>query len=258
MTASIPTKRHDVAVKPIGAQRIMDLSTAGTRPHHPVYPPPVPSGFADPGGKTPVEHAHRTQQAVAKAYTDWRAAHSKDIAPGVLRDNAGAFAVSDPALALDDVLGPVKTDAEEATAKVNQLIRNHRVGADVANQIAAQRYWDRSRRTLDSITNGAKAVAAAQDLVANADDEQVPVLAEELSDYLGQRGLPAGWLPAALAARVPGLADAQADAILKARQRAVLLANDQKLRRAIAADTDAPPLIDPAQVNSEPYSDGYV
>jgi hypothetical protein len=224
-------------------------------PARPAYPPPVPSGFIDRGGRTPVERVHRTQQAVAKAYSDWRAAHSRDIYPETLRDNAGAFQVSDAALALPDVLAAVKTDADEATAKVNHLIKNHRVGADVANQIAAQRYWDRSRRTLDSITNGAKAVAAAQDLVANADDDQVPVLAEELSDYMAQRGLPARWLPGALAARVPGLSEAQADATLKARQHAVLLANDQKLRRAIASDTDAPPLLDPAQVSAQPYAE---
>ena len=148
------------------------------RPARPAYPPPVPTGFIDPGGRTPVERAHRTQQAVAKAYSDWRAAHSSDISPEALRDNAGAFQVSDAAVALPDALAAVKDDADAATLKVNDLIKNQLVGGDVASQLAAQRYWDRSRRTPDSITNGAKAVSAAQDLIASASDSQVPVLAD--------------------------------------------------------------------------------
>jgi hypothetical protein len=51
------------------------------RPSRPAYPPPVPSGFTDPGGTTPVEHALRVQQRVHQQYSDWRAAHSRDIAP---------------------------------------------------------------------------------------------------------------------------------------------------------------------------------
>ena len=84
------------------------------RPARPAYPPPIPSGFIDPGGKTPVEKALRTQAAVHKIYSDWRAAHSKDIDPDVLKRNAGAFSVSDAALALPEAVRAV--DWKAATA----------------------------------------------------------------------------------------------------------------------------------------------
>jgi hypothetical protein len=173
------------------------------RPARPAYPPPIPSGFIDFRGKTPVERALRTQQAVADQYSRWRAAHSKDIDPDVLKDNAGAFQVSDAALALQPALEAVQADAKAASSRVNDLLKGTRVGDDVASQIAAQRYWNRTQRTLDAITDTPKVVAAAQDLVAHADDKAVPVIAEELSSYLASRNAPTGWLPDALASKIP-------------------------------------------------------
>jgi hypothetical protein len=226
------------------------------RSARPQYPPPIPSGFIDPGGRTPVEHAFRTQQAVAKAYTDWRAAHSPDIAPEVLRDNAGVYGLSDAALQLPTVLDAVKDDAQAATRKAADLVKNNRVGSDTASQIAAQRFWARAQQTLDSIKDVPKVAAAAQDLVANADDEQVPVLSEELPSYLANRGVPAGWLTGALADKIPGLADATADARIKAKQHAILAQNHAALSRAMAKDVAAPNLVDPAIATAQPYSDG--
>lgn len=53
---------------PASPQSATSTAIPGTRPSRPAYPPPVPVGFIDPGGTTPVEHAHRTQQAVAQQY----------------------------------------------------------------------------------------------------------------------------------------------------------------------------------------------
>ena len=229
------------------------------RPARPAYPPPIPSGFIDPGGKTPVERALRTQQAVKdQYYNPWRAAHSKDVDPELLRDNAGAFAVSDPALALQPALDAVKADAEDAQTKVDNLIKGQKVGNDVEARLAAQSFWHRKERVLDSIKDQSKLVAAVQDLIRSADDAQVPVLAEELGDYLASRGVPAGWLNDALASKVPGLRDAQAEAALKAKQLAVLAQNHAALTKAIANDNPPPPLYSPysAAITAEPYSNG--
>ena len=230
------------------------MSFPTVKPARPVYPPPVPTGpLPDPGGATPVEHAYRTQKAVADAYTRWRQAHSPDIAPDVAKANAGAFAVSDAALQLPDVLKTVQQNAKDANAKADELFRSSRVSDDNVDQIKAQRFWARTQRTLDAIKDPAKLVAAAQDVVANADAENVPTICEELSVYLASKGVPAGWIPAALAEKVPGLADAQTAAILANRQRDVLAQNDAFLRRAMSRDVDSPPLQDPSLVNSEPY-----
>jgi hypothetical protein len=229
---------------------------ASTKPHRPAFPPPVPTApLPDAGGKTPVERAYRTQQQVSDAYTRWRAAHSRDIDPDILKNNAGAFAVSDAALQLPGLLDAVKQDSKDATKTKLDLIENNRVDSDTASQVAAQRYWERSRRSLDAITDAGKVVAAAQDLVANADDGQVPVLSEELPSYLASRRVPAGWLPRVLAVKIPGLADAQADETVKARQLAIVQANHNHLTHAIKADVAAPPLLSPMDVDATPYTD---
>ena len=233
----------------------MTTALPGTKSSRRAYPPPVPVGFTDPGGQTPVEKALRTQQAVADLYADWRAAHSPDIEPDVLKDNAGAFQVSDAALALPPVLDAVKADADAAEAKKDDLINRQSVGDDVASQIAAQRYWNRTQRTLDAMKDTPKVAAAARDLVANADAKAVPVIAEELKSYLDSRNVPTGWLPDALADKIPGLADAQADATLKARQRDVLAQNHATLTRAIEKDLAASPMLDPYKVNAEAYGE---
>ena len=203
------------------------MSFPTVKPARPVYPPPVPTGpLPDPGGATPVEHAYRTQKAVADAYTRWRQAHSPDIAPDVAKANAGAFAVSDAALQLPDVLETVsrmpKTPTPRRTncsgAAASPTTTWIRLKRNAFGHVHSGR-WTRSK-------NPAKLVAAAQDVVANADAENVPTICEELSAYLASKGVPAGWIPAALAEKVPGLADAQTAAILANRQRDVLAQND--------------------------------
>jgi hypothetical protein len=233
----------------------MTSTMPGTRPSRIAYPPPVPVGFTDPGGRTPVEHALRVQHSVHTQYSAWRSAHSKDIAPDVLKANAGMFAVSDPALALAPVLDAVKADADTANGKVDDLIGGTKVGDDVASQLAATRYWNRTQRTLDAISDTSKLVAAARTLLAGADDQAVPVLAEELSSYLATRNVPTGWLSDALAGKIPGLADAQSDKILKSRQLAILQANHDNLTRAMTKDTAPAPLLDPFKADATAYGD---
>jgi hypothetical protein len=163
--------------------------------------------------------------------------------------------VSDAALGLAPALDAVKSDAQAAADKVDELAGSHTVGDDVASRLAAQSYWHRKGRVLDSVKDTPKLVTAVQDLIRSAIDDQVRVLSDELPDYLASRYVPAGLLPTALASKVPGLSDAQADAITKERQLAILRQNHQALTNAMAKDLAVPPLLDPSQVSSEPYGD---
>jgi hypothetical protein len=233
------------------------MTIPGTAPARRVHVPAPPSGqLPDPGGRTPAERAHRLQKQTADLCTRWRGSFPDGIDPQELKDAAGQFAYTDAALALAPALAPVKDDADAATKKVNNLISGTRVSDDVASQIAAQRFWARTQRTLDSLKDTPRVVAAAQDLLAKADDARVPVLAEELGDYLASRNVPMGWLPDCLAQRVPGLADAQAEAIVKARQLAILQSNHQWLQRSMSSDLAIPELLDPAMATAEPYTGG--
>ena len=234
------------------------MTFPGTKPARRVHVPPAPSGtLPDPGGRTPAERAYRIQQQTAQAYTNWRNSFPAGIDPDELKDAAGQFAYTDQALSLPDALTPVKDAADAAAQKVNDLVSGNRVASDMAAQVAAQRFWYRAQRRLDSVKEPGKVAAAARDLIASADDDQIRTLSEELGDYLQTRDVPTNWLPDALASRIPGLSDAQDDAITTARQHAMLLANDQKLRRAMASDTDVPPLLDPASVTAQAYREDY-
>lgn len=114
--------------------------SAGRASPRRVFPPPVPRGTpVDPGGADSATRAFRRQQQVSDLYSRWRADHSPDIDPDVLKDNAGAFSVSDAALTLPDALAAVKDDAESATKRANDLIKGNRVdNSNVASQLAAR------------------------------------------------------------------------------------------------------------------------
>lgn len=170
------------------------------RPARRVHVPPPPSGqLPDPGGRIPAERSHRLQQQTADLYTRWRGSFPDGIGPDELKDAAGQFAFTDQALALPDALQAVKDDSVAANQKVDDLMKNTRVSQD--GRAATDAFWYRKERSLDSIKDPSKLVAAAQDLVANADDDEIACLSEQLPDYLKSRQAPAGcfrqrWRPA--------------------------------------------------------------
>ncbi len=129
---------------------------------------------------------------------------------------------------------------------------------DVAAQLAADRFWRRTERTLDSIKDQGKLVSAARELIANATDAELPVVAEEIGSYLTSRGAPTGWLNTALGRRIPGADDLRADAALKNKRVAVLNQNHNSLTKAFAAGTPTPPLLDPfsPSITADEYTNG--
>jgi hypothetical protein len=131
---------------------------------------------------------------------------------------------------------------------VAYTIKSAKVPDDRA--IQAQRIWARAQRRLDAANGVAQTASVAQDLISGTDGLTLGTLQEELPDYLESEGVPSGWLPAALAARIP---DAAANATRLAKAHAILLRNHQGLSRAIAKDVDAQPLLDPTLVDSAPY-----
>lgn len=166
--------------------------------------------------------------------------------------------MSDAALALRPALDAVAADADAAKAKVDDLVKGQKVGNDVESLLAAQSFWQSQGTRAGLHQGGSELVAAVQDLIRSAPDAQIPTLSEELPDYLASRGVPADWLSTALASRVPGLDDAQAEAALRAKQLAVLAQNHASLTKAIANDNPPPPLYSPysASITAEPYRNG--
>jgi hypothetical protein len=237
-------------------------SLPGTAPARRQYPPsPPPFDPATVGGRDPIEHAARVQRGAADGYDQWRKSFSPNVSGEDRRDSANWFVTSDAAQALQPTLDAARAYADEADQKVKAAVKGQKVDTtDVAAQFAADRFWRRTERTLDAITNQSKLVSAARDLIANATDAELPVVAEEIEPYLSSRGAPTVWVNAALAQRIPGVDDQRAEATLRAKRVAVLGQNHNSLTRAFSAGTPAPQLLDPysPSITSAAYDNGTV
>jgi hypothetical protein len=239
----------------------MTSAFPGTTPARRAYPPPLPP--LDPnavGGQNATDRAARLQQVARQQYIDWRTSFSPNVSGQDRRDSADMFSVSDAAASLKPALDEVAAERDAAQAAVDAAVKGQRVDAtDVAAQLAAERFWRRTERTLDSIKDVPKLANAARDLVADASDSELPVINEELGPYLASRNVPTDWLNDALAQRVPGLDDLRSEAALKAKRYAMLAQNHAGLTKAFAAGTPPPPaLLDPFSptINAEPYRNG--
>lgn len=237
------------------------MTFPGTRPARRVHVPPPPSGaLPDPGGADSVTRAHRRQLQVAHAYQQYRASIPSGVDPDELRDAAGSFAVSDPALQLEPTLDAVREDTKSATKDVAEAV-NFAVVRDDQHG-AATRIWARLKDRLDKAKSLSNKVAVAQGLIAGADGLELATLREELPFYLQTEANEAGvqvpavtdWIPAAFASRIPTASAAVNNATLMTKQHTVLQANHQKLMRAMQSDTAVPQLLDPSQVTAAPYA----
>jgi hypothetical protein len=232
----------------------MTSALPGTASARPSFPPSVPNSEVpepDPS-LSPAQRAHALQTAAAQQYSQWRAAHSRDIAPDILAGNAGAFADA-PVITkqLPAALAAVAADADQAGQRVRDTLNGATVKPE--DEPRAARVWARAVRLLDSKPSPPEVSAAARELVANADPADLAIYREELPLYLAARQAPSDWLDVALAQRIPGAADAAAESRLKAKQLAVVRDNHERLVHAVKADVAPPYLVDPSRVDGSEY-----
>jgi hypothetical protein len=141
----------------------------GTSPSRKAYPPsPPPFDPSTVGGNDPIEHALRVQTAAKDQHDQWRNSFSPNVSPEDRRDSANWFSVSDAALALKPALDAARAHADEAAQTVKAGVDGLSVPDDKHD--AARRIWERSRYQLDAAEGIAAKVAAAQGLIANAQD----------------------------------------------------------------------------------------
>ncbi len=229
----------------------------GTRSGRMAFPPPIPRGVPSPGGADAAEQADRLIRAVRDMYIQWRGAHSSDIPPETLAANSGAFADSEAIKAIGPAVDAVKQSSDAAAKQVAAILKGLTVEPTADAQATATRYFARVQRTLGNLTGG-RLVAAAQQVIADATPEQIPVLVEDLIPLLASKDIPAERLTGSLSAKVPGLADAATEATRTAKQHSIIRANADSLTRAAQKDTDPRPLVDVALAdNTAPYADGY-
>ncbi|MGO9154647.1 hypothetical protein [Mycobacterium sp.] len=222
--------------------------------------PPLPTTLPpDPGGSTPDERHHRKLLQAARMYTDHRASISRDVDPAELRDAAGSFATTLVFQQLAPALAEVQQHAADAQANVAKLLKGSRVPEDdAAAQLAAAAFWRRSSAQLDAAKNPLQIASVAQELINSAETPvEIACLTKELPGYLKARQVPSGWLPGALAAKVTGGSEAQAEADRAAKGLAVATRNHQAVVRAVTQNTDIGPLVSPSVADSGPYTDYY-
>jgi len=151
-----------------------------------------------------------------------------------LRDRIAAFA-DGPEMKLVDAAQQSVVDAADAADDAADSVRaGLSPTGDTAAELRATRYWTRTARLLDSITDGGSLVAKAQSIVAEATPEELGTLLDELAPYLESRGADTSWADAAVAQSAPDLANALAAQSLAHKAVTVTKANADKLRQTVA------------------------
>lgn len=162
--------------------------------------------------------------------------HVLGIDPSVYSDSGltqqiAGFQGTDAYQAATNAVAAVQADVADADQTVADLRAQLAAPSDdVSTQLAAQAYWNRKVRLLDSIDPGGPLLSAAQGLVADASPSELAVLATELPDYLKSRGqVDTSWVDQAMASVTPELSAAIANANANAKALAYTQHNYQQL-----------------------------
>jgi hypothetical protein len=122
------------------------------------------------------------------------------------------------------------TEADRAYTVARQaLTPSHN---DVVAALRANAFWQRVCRELDSV-KPAQLVARVQRLVADAQSDELAVLAEELPSFLRSKSLDASWMDQALEAASPTLKTAATQRKLAHQAYAVVSSNGRSVKHAM-------------------------
>jgi len=159
-----------------------------------------PTSTAD---RSVVEQAHTTMtRAKAQFERHLRGIERSRYSAEGLRSEISSFASTDDARAVDQAVDQVRQRRDQAQAEVDQIRRGLSPDGDVAAELRASRYWDRSRRILDNLDSG-KLLGAAQELLSTADRSELATLLTELGPYFTSRGQTTKWIEPTVARIVP-------------------------------------------------------
>jgi hypothetical protein len=155
-----------------------------------------------------------------------------------------SFANTDHARAVDKAVDQVRHRRDEAQDEVDTIRRGLTPDGDVAAELRASRFWERTRRVLDN-TDSARLFGCAHKIISTANRQQLGTLLQELPAYLEAHGQAAEWLDAAAAEILPEFRHAR-EQLTKAGQ-AVQIAesNAQALRRGFTQGRPPTVLVDP-------------
>jgi hypothetical protein len=158
-----------------------------------------------------------------------------------------AFSDTDAGRDIDAALADAEAYRDAGRAAVEAERAKLATPMTTEAQLAAQRSWERDRRTLDSQSSGQQ-IATARKLFAEAQTPQaVATLAEEVAPYLAAQGLPTDWIDAELEKAAPKYGAAKAEAAHRER-RVMKVRHNARVAKQAAADGRLPDsriLVDP-------------
>jgi hypothetical protein len=193
---------------------------------------------AQPSGEelsTPTSRAHAAQVAALNRFEQqWIdiARHYEHYTPEGLA-KAVSDAATEPSAAIDAATQVVTDRLQEAKDNYAKNREGLSQPGDVATELRAARFWDRTRRLLDNAEAG-KLVATARETIANAGPTELPTLAEELGPYMRARKTDDSWLSGALEEADPKLAAAAQQRKLAQQAADVTSANARAIKKAFS------------------------
>jgi hypothetical protein len=102
-------------------------------------------------------------------------------------EQIAAFKGTDAARAVDTAIADVRSRRDQAQADANRIRGALIQPGDAAQESRNSRFWQRTLRTLDSVTRPLDLTAFIDEVLANASQSELGVLLEELGPYVKSR-----------------------------------------------------------------------
>jgi hypothetical protein len=196
-------------------------------------PQPVTARAVTVEGTAPFdEQAHAVFTNAANEFEQHLDSIQTDrYSPAGLQEQIANFATSPAGKSVDDIVEQARQHADAADAQVDTIRRGLSSDGDTAAELRATRYWSRTQRALDSITDTGRLLAAANNLISAAPREELGTLLQELGPYLTSRGTAStDWIDAALAQAVPEYGAAKEEVVKANKLRDIAVFNANLLR----------------------------
>lgn len=120
-----------------------------------------------------------------------------------IRDHVAQFAHTPAAQAVERSVDAVRVTAEAAQLAADRALERLQPKGDTATELRNSRYWNRVEAQLDSIADGGKRLPVVDELIKNANPNELGVLIEELPAYLRAKGSDASFVDELVAQAVP-------------------------------------------------------
>jgi hypothetical protein len=111
----------------------------------------------------------------------------RSTTPEGAKQRINEFTRTSAAKAVDAALDSVRERRDKAAARVEHLKRELSPAGDTATELRNSRYWERTVKILDNVSDHMRLSNVANDLIATADRAELGVLLQELGPYMQAR-----------------------------------------------------------------------